>query len=143
MAITTELVGKLGGGLTWTKVTGSPKTLAWNANYADRLLTSVVLDKSKTYLFACKYNYTSGTPLSTMLSFVEVNAAGTGDIWAINGGSNWGSTSPVKTGANTYPLVCSLPAVATGKVAIRLDPSYNSGTHVLSADLYYAELPSF
>ena len=139
MAITTELVGKLGGGLTWTKVAGSPKTVAWNASYPDRLLTSVVLDKSKTYLFACKYNYTSGTPKSTLLSFVEVNAAGTGDTWVINGGS----INPVKTGANTYPLVCSFPAVTTGKVAIRLDPSYNSGTHVLSADLYYAELPSF
>lgn len=139
MAVTTELVGKLGGGLTWTKVAGSSKTVAWNASAADRFLTSVVLDKSKTYLFACKYNYTSGTPLSTMLSFVEVNAAGTGYIWAIN----CGSTSPVKTGANTYPLVGSLPAVTTGKVAIRLDPSYNSGTHVLSADLYYAELTLF
>lgn len=139
MAITTELVGKLGGGLTWTKVTGSPKTVAWNANYADRLLTSVVLDKSKTYLFACKYNYTSGTPKSTRLVFAEVNAAGTDVIWYIPGPT----TCDLNTGANTYPMVVSLPATTTGKVAIRLEPSYNSGTHVLSADLYYAELPSF
>lgn len=140
MAITTELVGKLGGGLSWTKVAGEQKTVAWNSSsVADRFLTSVVLDKSKTYLFACKYNYVSGTPLTTKLSFVEVNAAGTGAVWEIQGGS----TSPVKTGAHTYPLVCSFPAVTTGKVAISLYPSYNSGTHVLSADLYYAELPSF
>lgn len=139
MAITTELVGKLGGGITWTKVSGSSKTVAWNASYADRLLTSVVLDKSKTYLFACKYNYTSGTPGATTLSFMEINAAGAGDVWAIQGNS----ANPVKMGSNTYPLVVSLPAVTTGKVVIRLDPSYNSGTHVLSADLYYAELPSF
>lgn len=140
MAITTELVGKLGGGLSWTKVAGEQKTVAWNSSsVADMFLTSVVLDKSKTYLFACKYNYVSGTPLTTKLSFVEVNAAGTGAVWEIQGGQ----TYPVKTGANTYPLVCSLPAVTTGEVAIRLSPSYNSGTHVLSADLYYAELPSF
>lgn len=137
MAITTELVGKLGGGLTWTKVTGSPKTIAWNAPTKDRLLTSVVLDKSKTYLFACKYNYTSGTPLASKLAFMEVNAAGTEATWAIQGEDD------LKTGAHTYQMVISLPATTTGKVAIRLNPSYNSGTHVLSADLYYAELPSF
>ena len=140
MAITTELVGKLGGGLSWTKVAGEQKTVAWNASSdADRFLTSVVLDKSKTYLFACKYNYTSGTPKSTRLAFVEVNAAGTGVIWVIQGVE----TCNLNTGANTYPMVISAPATTTGKVAIRLDPSYNSGTHVLSADLYYAELPSF
>ena len=137
MAITTELVGKLGGGLSWTKVAGKQKTIAWNAPTKDRLLTSVVLDKSKTYLFACKYNYTSGTTQGTKLAFMEVNAAGTEATWAIQGEDD------LKTGAHTYQMVISLPATTTGKVAIRLNPSYNSGTHVLSADLYYAELPSF
>ena len=139
MAITTELVGKLGGGLTWTKVAGAPKTIAWNASEEECTLTTVQLDKTKKYLLACKYNYTSGTPASTYLSFFEDPAPGGMYPWNLPGVSGF----PVKMGSNSYPVVISAPATTTGKVGVMLSPSYNSGTHVLSADLYYAELPSF
>lgn len=138
MAITTQLVGKLGGGLSWTKVTGAQKSIAWNAAFAGSILTTVQLDKTKTYIFACKYNYTSGTPgSSTYLEFVEVGASGSYPEWGVS--DDFLSVLP---GVNTYPLMVSLPAATTGKVAVRLVPSYQSGTHVLAADLYYAEMPT-
>lgn len=138
MAITTQLVGKLGGGLSWTKVTGAQKSIAWNATFADSILTTVQLDKTKTYIFACKYNYTSGTPgSSTRLEFVEVSEPGSNAKWVVSDNS-----ISVLPGVNTYPLMVSRPANTTGKVAVKLGPPYQSGTHVLSADLYYAELPT-
>lgn len=137
MAITTELVGKLGGGLSWTKVTGTQKSIAWNATIPETVLTTVQLDKTKTYIFACDYNYTSGTPVfGTYLAFSELSKEGSTTQWVV--GDN---TLTVLPGANAYPFMAAHPATVTGKVAVRLVPVYQSGTHVLSADLYYAEMP--
>lgn len=136
MAITTELVGKLGGGLSWKKVTGTQKSIAWNAAISGTILTTVQLDKTKTYIFACKYNYTSGTPGSgTSLVFAELDTKGSPMGWEVGD-----SSLNVLPGANTYPLMVARPATIAGKVAVRLMPVYQSGTHVLSADLYYAEM---
>lgn len=134
MAITTELIGKLGGGLSWTKVAGSPKTFEWNS--ADTSLTVATLGTGKQYLFAMKYTYTSGTPADGYFTIGERKANQTYANWVMNGPSG------VTAGTRQYPLMVARPTESSGIVEIKFFPTYQSGTHVVSADLYYTELPT-
>lgn len=137
MAITTELVGKLGGGLSWTKVAGNQKSVAWNASAADQVMNSVQLETNKRYLLAMKYAYTSGNPANCSFQIQENRPGGTSYTWSIVG------PNALAAGTHEYPVMVSKPFEATGTVVIKFNPGYNSGTHVLSADLYYTEAPSF
>lgn len=134
MAITTQLVGKLGGGLSWTKVTGTQKSLAWNA--PDLVVTSATLGTGKTYLVAMKYTYVSGSPSGCYFSLGERAAGQTYNNWVMNGPAD------VTAGTRQYPLMVARPFTSSGIVEIKLSPTYQSGTHVVSADLYYTELPT-
>lgn len=136
MAITTQLVGKLGGGLSWTKVTGAQKSIAWNATPADQVLTSATLGTGKQYLLAMKYTYISGTPANCNFQIQERGTSAGLSTWAMVGPSN------ITTGTRQYPLMVSRPFTSSGIAEIRFSPGYQSGTHVLSADLYYAEMPT-
>jgi hypothetical protein len=136
MANKTKLVGKQGGGLTWTKVSGSPKTVAWNAPAADQFMNSVQLGTDKRYLLAMKYTYTSGNPANCSFQIQELRSGGTSYTWSITG------PYAIATGTHEYPVMVSKPFEDTGTVAIKFNPGYNSGTHVLSAGLYYTEAPT-
>lgn len=136
MAVTTELVGKLGGGLSWTKVAGNQKSVAWNDSAADQIINSVQLETNKRYLLAVKYTYTSGNPANCFFQIQELRSGGTSNMWAIAG------PKALATGTHEYPMMVSRPFEATGTVAIQFTPGYQSGTHVLSADLYYTEAPT-
>lgn len=134
MAITTELVGKLGGGLSWTKVAGVQKSIAWNAT--DQVLTSATLGTGKQYLLAMKYTYISGTSADCNFQIQERGTSAGPSAWVMDGPSN------ITTGTRQYPLMVSRPFISSGIAEIRFAPGYQSGTHVLSADLYYAEMPT-
>jgi|GEM_PF-5926716 len=136
MAITTQLVGKLGGGLSWTKVTGERKTIAWNAADKDLVLTSATLGIGKQYLLAMKYTYVSGNPADCYFSLGERKAGQTYNIWEMNGPTG------ITAGTRQYPLMIAMPFTSSGVAGVRFSPAYQSGTHVVSADLYYAELPT-
>ena len=135
MAVTYEYVGKTGGGgLSWTKVTGSQKRVAWNA--ADLTLTSADLGTGKQYLLAMRYTYVSGNPGNCYFRIQELGASAGRVNWAIDGPSS------ISTGTRQYELMVSRPFTSSGIVNIQFSPGYNSGTHVLSADLYYTEFPT-
>lgn len=134
MAITTELVGKLGGGLSWTKVTGTQRTLAWNDQ--NQVVTSVNLGVGKQYLFAMEYTYVSGTPAGGYFTIGERKAGQTYSYWVTNGSIG------ITAGTRQYPFMVANPLGSSGIVEIKFSPTYQSGTHVLSADLYYAEMPT-
>lgn len=136
MAITTQLVGKLGGGLSWTKVTGAQKSIAWNATPADLVVTSATLGTGKNYLFAMKYTYTSGNPTDCYFAISERTAGQMSNYWAMNGPSD------VTTGTRQYQLMVARVTGSSGIVEVKFSPKYQSGTHVVSADLYYTELPT-
>lgn len=134
MAITTQLVGKLGGGLSWTKVTGAQKSIAYDTN--NKVLASVTLGVGNQYLLAMKYTYVSGNPADCYFQIGELSSRGTF--------MNWGMTGPgnITAGTRQHPLMVSRPFASTGIAEIWFTPAYQSGTHVLSADLYYAEMPT-
>lgn len=134
MAITTQLVGKLGGGLSWTKITGTQKSIAWNAT--DLVLTSATLGTGKSYLLAMKYTYVSGNPADCYFSLGERKAGQTYNNWVMNGPTG------VTAGTRQYPLMVASPLTSSGVAEVRFSPAYQSGTHVVSADLYYTELPT-
>lgn len=136
MAVTTELVGKLGGGLSWTKVAGEQKSVSFNSSAADLVVNSVQLGTDKRYLLAMKYTYTSGNPADCSFQIQELRSGGTSYTWSIMG------PYALATGTHEYPVMVSKPFEDTGTVTIKFNPGYNSGTHVLSADLYYTEAPT-
>lgn len=134
MAITTQLVGKLGGGLSWTKVAGTQKSFTWNAT--DLVVTSATLGTGKTYLLAMKYTYVSGSPTDCYFAIGERAAGQTYPDWVMNGPSG------ITAGTRQYPLMVARPLRSSGIVEIKFSPKYQSGTHVVSVDLYYTELPT-
>lgn len=136
MAITTQLVGKLGGGLSWTKVAGVQKSIAWNATSADQVLASTTLGAGKRYLLAMKYTYISGNPANCAFEIKERGTSAGSNTWAILGPYS------ITTGTRQYQLMVSNQLTSASIAEIRFIPGYQSGTHVLSADLYYAEMPA-
>lgn len=134
MAITTQLVGKLGGGLSWTKVTGAQKTFAWNS--ADLVVTSATLGTGKSYLLALKYTYISGNPSDCYFFISEPSASGAYPNWTMNGPSD------LAVGTRQYQMMAARSFTSSGIAQIVFAPKYQSGTHVVSADLYYAEMPT-
>lgn len=136
MAITTQLVGKLGG-LNWNKIPGEQKTIAWDStgNYS-KVLTQTSLFLGPRYIFAARYNYVSGTPGNTLLGFGEKKQGSDSyPEWVVND-----TVTAIESGERFYEFSVVKKLTSSGIVYVQLLPGYQSGTHVLSADLYYAAL---
>ncbi|WP_147592772.1 hypothetical protein [Corynebacterium provencense] len=136
MATSIEFVGKLGGGLAWNKVSGAQKTINYSDSLDARVLVKTNLTVGKLYILAARYNYISGTPGTNSKLYIGENrnvGSTTTENWSMTG------TGPVTQGKHFYEFAIVQKLSGNGEVFVQFSPQYNSGTHTLSADLYYSE----
>ena len=136
MAITTELVGKLGGGLTWENVASFPsKTMEWNSPFANRVIYLAGFPTDTLYVYSVVLNVTQGGEVGTYVAADQTDPSSSVQSGIGRLGVN---------GVGTYKNIVTMPYLSPSDLRLThirfaYYPAYNSGTHTLSAKVYRAK----